>query len=110
MVDSIKPTKVRRTTASVTGERAPEGRLPGIVYDPEKTHADAFEVLDTLSPRATASPNYRILSDHGPGFPHFHLERGRKSGHPVLPWTVDDPEQMMSLILKGVAGLITDAP
>jgi glycerophosphoryl diester phosphodiesterase len=38
------------------------------------------------------------------------INHARKSGHKVVPFTVNDPEEMKKLIALGVDGLITDDP
>jgi glycerophosphoryl diester phosphodiesterase len=49
------------------------------------------------------SPNYRNLT---PAL----LEQAHQAGLLVIPWTVNDPQEMDTLIARGVDGLITDRP
>jgi glycerophosphoryl diester phosphodiesterase len=49
------------------------------------------------------SPNWRSLTK-------AHVEEARRLGLKVVPWTVNRPEDMKSLIVMGVDGLITDYP
>lgn len=49
------------------------------------------------------SPYYGLLSDE-------NLKAAHEAGMKVIPWTVNDPELMKQLILRGVDGIITDYP
>ena len=65
----------------------------------------------------TLSPNYGFPQDGKVGEPGFRLYADRAMtdaaharGLKVVPWTVDDPATMQTLIDNGVDGFITNYP
>jgi glycerophosphoryl diester phosphodiesterase len=48
--------------------------------------------------------------DYEPYVTRKMVRQAHRAGLEVIPWTVDDPETMRSLIDKGVDGIITDYP
>jgi glycerophosphoryl diester phosphodiesterase len=62
------------------------------------------EVLKQLSsPPQVFSPNYKLLTQDD-------ISYLQKNGIKVIPWTINDPEDMKKLIQMGVDGIITDYP
>jgi glycerophosphoryl diester phosphodiesterase len=41
---------------------------------------------------------------------HSMFLKGRLEGYPILPWTVDDPEEARRLLVLGAAGIISNRP
>jgi glycerophosphoryl diester phosphodiesterase len=63
---------------------------------------DAIPIAQSL--KATAiNPNYKSLHQE-------NVKKIRKAGFQVIPWTVNQPEDIASLIEMGVDGIITDFP
>jgi glycerophosphoryl diester phosphodiesterase len=103
------------TTAPLWEERAPAS--PGL-RQLEQLRALAKRVgyphPVVLSPR-------NVLLDHGMGQSVSTPETGliaaalniddlQRAGSPVVPWTVDDKNEMLFLLARGVKGLISDSP
>lgn len=77
----------------------PEVKLAALVYntDMETAVSELGFVPDIYS------PNYPLVNKE-------LIQAAHSQGMKVIPWTVNDPEQMKTLLKYGVDGLITDYP
>jgi len=77
----------------------PEVRLAVLVYDMD---------FDTALNELGFSPE--IYSPYFPLVSKDLVKDAHESGMKVIPWTVNEPDQMKNLLKMGVDGLITDYP
>ena len=61
-------------------------------------------------PRAVAAEGGPIWAPHHAGLTLDLIDEAHALGLSVLPWTVNDPEDIRRLLRAGVSGLITDRP
>ncbi len=102
-VDFMKRVNVQSfDPRSVTAFRdiSPTIPIAILVYSEESVddHIETFGFLPEIY-----SPNYGVLTPE-------HVARAHELGMRVIPWTVNNPEDMETLIGMGVDGLITDYP
>jgi glycerophosphoryl diester phosphodiesterase len=83
-----------------TGRPGPSPWLAGLDVD---DYAGSVPRLVVAAGGRTWSPHYRDLMPES-------LAEARALGLRVIPWTVNRPEEMASLIDRGVDGFITDRP
>lgn len=79
------------------GQIAPQIRLAALISEPTAVDALAAKGSAILSPRSTLVTPMLLAQAHAHGLK-------------VIPWTVNEPEEMQRLITMGVDGLITDRP
>jgi glycerophosphoryl diester phosphodiesterase len=81
-----------------------------------RTAAAAALWWDMPSPGTRSAPEAIAAEGGGTWFPAHHtltreaLVQARRLGLRVVPWTVDEPDDVARLIGWGVDGLITDRP
>jgi glycerophosphoryl diester phosphodiesterase len=66
--------------------------------------------LQVTPPHAIKSLGGRVWSPYFRDLRGPELREAQSLGLKVVPWTVNDPEDMRSLVKQGVDGLITDYP
>jgi len=71
---------------------------------PELAFGALFE-----GPLPADAPLTDVVACH-PAAEHLRADDVRRVARPVLPWTVNDPDEMRRLIAWGVAGMFTDDP
>jgi glycerophosphoryl diester phosphodiesterase len=76
---------------------APQIRLSALISEPAAVDQLAAQGSAILSPRFTLVTPTLLAQAHAQGLK-------------VIPWTVNEPEEMERLIVMGVDGLITDRP
>jgi glycerophosphoryl diester phosphodiesterase len=77
----------------------PDATLAALVYDTD---------LDSILTELGFVPE--IYSPHSPLVDQNLVSKAHAKGMKVIPWTVNEPEQMKKLLKLGVDGLITDYP
>ena len=94
----------------------------GIIKSPQSPmNEDYLGVMNAIKAEAI-SPYYKLLDDGnestgiqeridaGISSDVINVKSLRKAGYPVIPWTINDKEDMRRIIALGVDGIITDRP
>lgn len=81
-------------------QKYPEVRLAALIESPGPVSSKLSEL--GFQPEIY-SPHFRLLNQEKVNYLH-------NLGIKVIPWTVNDPKQMIKLVKMGVDGLITDYP
>jgi glycerophosphoryl diester phosphodiesterase len=89
----------------------PSPWLHGLHLAPQDTALDLLQAVRGAGDYVDIfSPDWRLVESRSRHFLGSSVAELRAAGFPVIPWTVNDPEEMERMLTQGVEGLITDYP